>query len=275
MATAVTAIAVAHARIIDCNESSQHGQPTQYVAFLDEPEYTPAAFASRDEMLRFLARLQWQLDQARDEKWIQSSNAAVHFANCVNRTPAFDGQDFNDPRLVESLYNQGVLIEIWGRLDAQKQGGRSVNQQALINFLLVPLRFATNTDASLPTGFHRIAYPERSSSPTNDFVQLIARSTDIDAFIAVSLGIKAMREKNYENAHANLCQANLLLKQVATRLPRGQELTSIDGLRSFVNLTAGRAVSAAQMDPAHTSPGLLQLQLYDAKAPCAGTGVRP
>lgn len=251
---------VAHGAIVDCRSPSSSG----YAVFLDEPQATPAAFKDRAELLRFMDKLQFTLDQGRDGQWVQLPNSEVRFARCEKRTPALDGADFADAALIETLYNQTVLLEIWGSLDAERTGGKRMNASAQMSYLLVPFRYAADQHEATLSGILQLVYPEQGASPTGDFIDLLARPQDLDAFISAALGYKALRERRFDLAHSNLCQSSLLLKRMQTRLSGSRQKAETASLTALVVDSAGRAVREAKKDSHYT--GTLRLQ--DAARPC-------
>jgi hypothetical protein len=236
----------------------------RFTVLLSEP--VGAALADRAATERFLNQLQFALDQERDERWINPRATPVAFKACPRRVPALDGSEFS-PELVEQLHGQRVLMEVWGVLD------RDAGQvSAQINYLLVPLRFAADqreeVQGALPPGLQRLRYPEAGAAPTADAVQLIARPQDLDAFIASALGLKLLRERAFEPAHANLCRAASLLGEMLKRPLAGRGKADLAALREHVLASAGRTLKDALADPAYPRAGLLRLQ--NPAQPCAG-----
>jgi hypothetical protein len=250
----------ARAAIVECRPA-----PGSYTVFLSEPMFPTTAFASKDQLRAFLQRLQFELDQGRDGQWVRSPTTDVRFVVCVNRAPALDGQEFV-PSLVENLHTGRVLLEIWGLLDTTRAAGASSQLSAQINYLLVPIQFAANLNEPAPRALQRLTYAGKA--PPGDFVQLIARPLDIDAFVAAALGFKLLREGQRELAHGNLCRANALLGQMVRRKLAAGTLKDLNALHAFVLTSAARAITDAQSDPAYSKTGLLRLQ--DPKQPCAG-----
>lgn len=252
------AIDAARAEIVECRPA-----PGSYTVFLSEPMFPTSAFASKDQLRAFLQRLQFELDQERDGQWVRSPTTDVRFVVCVNRSPALDGQEFV-PSLVENLHTGRVLLEIWGLLDATQTAGAASQLSAQINYLLVPMQYAANRNEPAPRALQRLTYAAKT--PPGDFVQLIARPLDIDAFVAAALGFKLLREGQRELAHRNLCRANALLGQIVQRKLPPRTLQDLNALNGFVVKSAGRAVSEAKSDPAYSKTGLLRLQ--DPQQPC-------
>ncbi len=250
----------AQATVVNCAPAAN-----SFTVLLSEP--SGGALPDRAAVERFLNKLQFELDQTRDERWINPGATPVAFRACPRRAPAMDGSEFS-PEVVEQLNDQRVLLEIWG---AVERDGTPPTLSAQINYLLVPLRFAADRrDAvqGLPNGLQRLRYPEAGAAPTQDAVQLVSRPLDLDAFVATALGLKLMRERAYEPAHANLCRASGLLGAMLKRPLTGRGKADLAALREFVGSSAGRVLREALADPAYSRTGLLRLQ--QPAQPCAG-----
>lgn len=252
----------AQAAVVNCPPA-----PNRFTVLLSEP--SGGALADRAAIERFLNKLQFELDQERDERWINPGATPVAFRACPRRAPALDGSEFS-PELVEQLDDQRVLLEVWGAVD---KDGTPPSLSAQINYLLVPLRFAADQPAavpglqSLPNGLQRLRYPEAGAAPTLDAVQLVSRPLDLDAFIATSLGLKLLRERAFEPAHANLCRAHGLLGAMLKRGLTGRSRTELTALREHVLASAARTLREALADAAYPKTGLLRLQ--QPAQPCA------
>lgn len=248
-------VGLAHATVVNCPPA-----PGRFTVLLSEP--SGDAMPDRAATEQFLNKLQFELDQERDERWINPSATPVAFRACPKRSPALDGSEFS-PELVEQLHGQRVLLEVWGVVD--RDGGQLTAQ---INYLLVPLRFAADQREQVPSGLQRMRYPEAGAAPTQDAVQLIARPTDLDAFVASALGLKLLRERAFDPAHANLCRASNLLGAMLKRPLAGRGKTELAALHEFVLASAARTLREAVADPAYPRAGLLRLQ--QPANPCAG-----
>lgn len=248
------------AAVVNCPPAAN-----RFTVLLSEP--SGGALADRPAIERFLNKLQFQLDQERDEQWINPGATPVAFRACPKRAPALDGSEFSR-ELVEQLDEQRVLLEVWGVVD---RDGTPPALSAQINYLLVPLRFAADQREGapgLPNGLQRLRYPEPGAAPTQDAVQLVARPQDLDAFIATSLGLKLLRERAYEPAHANLCRAQSLLDAMLKRAIAGRAKAELAALREHVRASAARTLRDALADAAYPKSGLLRLQ--QPAQPCAG-----
>lgn len=249
--------ASAQAAVVNCAPA-----PGRFTVLLSES--SGGALPDRAAIDRFLNKLQFELDQERDEHWINPGATPVAFRACPKRAPALDGSEFS-AEVVEQLHDQRVLLEVWGVVD---RDGTPPALSAQINYLLVPLRFAADQRETVPSGLQRLRYPEAGAVPTTDAVQLISRPLDLDAFIASALGLKLLRERAYEPAHANLCRATSLLGAMLKRPITGRSKTELTALHAFVQDSAGRTLREALADAAYPKAGLLRLQ--NPAQPCAG-----
>jgi len=253
-----TASAV-QAQFADCQPVTPN-----FSVFLSEPAYTTGTFQDQKQLQQFLERLQFELDQEHDARWVKSPSTDVRFVMCFHRAPRLDGQEFV-PSVIETMHTRRVLLEIWGNLEAE-DGGKKIT--ARMNYLLVPLKFAANRNERVPPALQRLVYSDPGTASKPDFVELIARPLDIDAFVAAAFGFKLLRERQWDIAHQNLCRAATLLKSIQERSPRGRTGEDIQALRTFVVESAGLAIKNAGVDPKYKKPGLLSL--YKPNEPCHG-----
>ncbi len=249
----------AQAAIVECDPV-----PGQFTVFLSEPT---GLMTDKAQLRQFLQKLQFELDQGRDARWINAQTTEVRFVSCFNRAPALDGSEFSTS-LVDGLHSGRVLLEIWGTLANEAVSGEPPRLSAQMNYLLVPMRFATDQREPSAPALQRLRYPEQGAQPTADAVQLISRPLDIDAFVASALGFKLLREQSLDLAHANLCRAHALLGVIAKRPLAGRSKADLAALHQFVLDGAGQAVRQALAEPRYPKTGLLRLQL-PAQA-CAG-----
>lgn len=252
--------APAHAVIRECR-----AVPDRFTVFLSEPS-SSAALGGAGNVRGFLEHLQFELDQNRDRQWIQSPATDVRFVACFKRVPALDGQEFV-PLIVEDLYRNRVLLEVWGQLETDQTVPGTPELTAQINYLLVPVKFAANRNEPVAPALQRLSYAGKATAGT-DFVQLIARPLDIDAFVAASFGLKLLRESDYDLAYRNVCRANVLLQRIAQRPLTGRSKDDIAALRTFLRESASAAITRARTDQTYPKTGGLWLQ--DPKDPCTG-----
>lgn len=265
MLLALCVAPAAHAGLVGCDPAAG-----AFTVFLSEPEFTQAAFTNSDDMRDFMKRLTKQLDDGQDRRWAKSPNPnpEVRFVNCIGRAPLSTGQDFVTT-VIDTMYGRRVLLEIWGLLDAQGGAGGLRRPSAEIRLLLVPMKYAANRNETAPTALQRLDYVATAAVEKPDFVSLVARAQDIEAFVNAALGFKLLRERSHELAHRNLCYASAQLQQLEKRQQPGRARDDIAALRGFVLASATKAVEAAQNAPAAGAAALGRLTLQDPKDPCA------
>ncbi len=262
------ALQPATAEIIDCHHASVRGS---YKIYIDEPSYAQAAFQSDQELKIFLDRLWFLLDQDRERHWLEGDNSAVQYVICRGRIPSIDGQEF-DQNLVEMLYNQGIILEIWGTLNARIHQGKIKDRQAHIGYLIVPLQFTRYSDQRGPSGIHILQYPEHGSPVATDFLELFKHTNDIDAFVAVGLGIKSLKTGKFDIAQGNLCKAKLLLEQLQSRNISSRQKKKLTELSQFVTTKLTEVIRSAQTDDTY---GDGPLGLLDPATPCPKEEAKP
>ncbi len=252
----------AAAEIVDCYRGSD---PKLYCIYLDEPAYTKDAFKSDNQMQSFMESLYFLFEQERDSLWIEKvddEEVRVKFIVCDGRKPSIDGSEF-DRDLVDLMYNQGVILEIWSKLDAKSRDGKIQQRQAHINYLLVPVEFAFLSNEG-PSGLFFVRYPEKSTVHVENFLELFDQNSDLDAFVAASLGIKAQRSGKFKLAQKNLCKAKLLFEQALNRTDSKRRRDKLQILIGFLIDTAKDAIQKAQMNPGSAGA----LILLDPNIPC-------
>jgi len=253
----------AYASLRDC----QPPEAAPYVVFLSEPEFTKNAFTTRAEMLSFYNRLQEYLDQHRDLEMAGISHVPFRVARCEGRVPSIDGKEFTS-NMVSSLYIRGVVIEVWGMLDAEQVNGQRTNLSAQMNYLLVPIKQGAVEGSKNIPGMHRFNYPDTEIIAT-DYVNLIS-NTDLYAFVAFAIGVMAFDDEDYTTAHEMLCKANPRMNSIQKRLAATPatyaQSEKIHKLRAFLLELAGNAISEARNKP-EAIPVFAQLQ--DATNPCS------
>ncbi|MGC4000459.1 MAG: hypothetical protein QM767_24645 [Anaeromyxobacter sp.] len=255
LAAGLLTAAPGRADLVDCHPARG------FTVFLSEPPAWEGVFSARPGLERFMQRLQFELDTGAEAQWVNPAAEPVSFVICAHRAPATDGSEFAPP-LVARLYNDRVLLEMWGTL-LRSDPGAPPGVEAVINYLLVPVRFAADRgQAEMPGALQRLSY---RAEGTQDFVKLITRPRDVDAFVALSLGYKLLREQQeLEGAYRNLCRAAALLGRIRQRPMTAGTKAALERLRGFALASAAHTIDAAG---AGERSGLLSLQ--DRTRPCA------
>ena len=258
----------ANATLVDCKSP----QSARFVVYLSEPQFTPDAFKDRNQMLRFFDRLQLYLDQRQDIEMAGIKQVDFRVARCEKRIPTIDGNEFTEP-VVSSLYNNKVIVEIWGKLDVEKRGNKA-SPIAQINYLIVPIQRGRVAGSQKLSGIQRFNYPDAEIVST-DFIDLVS-NMDLHAFVATAIGVFAFDDQDYPLAHEMLCKAGAQLARTEKRLARKPETqTQSDGiqqLRAFLKEVAGKTIVEARKKTPSNIPLFARLQ--DQSNPCPSQEVR-
>lgn len=253
------------AQLVDCRAPAA----APYVVFLSEPQFSPNAFGSRADMLRFFDRLHEHLDQRRDLEMAGLEKVEFSVARCEKRIPAIDGSDFTSD-VVRSLYGRKVVVEVWGSLDGRKVGNK-LQPSAQINYLVVPIRQGVGAGAGKVPGIHRFNYPDRDVV-ASDFLDLVSNA-DLHAFVMAAIGMTAFDGNDFSLAHQMLCKAGARLARTEAGLVAAPQ-TKVQGegirdLRVFLLKIAGQAITEARRDAKAAPPFA---RLHDPADPCSGRG---
>jgi hypothetical protein len=262
---ALVSAEAAHADIIDCAPP----EPAPYIVNLNEPDDGAQIFRSRQQMLAFFNRLHDHLDQKRDLEMAGIAGLPFRVARCEGRKPKPDGSEFT-PRLVARLLNEKVVIEVWGQLGARQTGGRK-QPTAQMNYLIVPVRHASDDGSTQAPGLHRFNYPDRDIK-SDDYVGLIS-NLDLHAFITAAIGVRAFDNEEFAQAHGFLCRSGAKLGAIKTRLAQSNSTRAqsavIESLRAYVVDLAGQA--RKQIGAAVDKPAAASVRLQDPNDPCGDT----
>lgn len=238
----------AGAGIVDCSG------PSGFKVLLDEPRISgegdsdPTAAGFLQQELFFL------LQGRKEQEWVEwlpeEDSQSVSFVLCREREPAVDGSDF-DREVVDLLYNDDVLVELFASLRATPAEAGRRRGVAHLGFVVVPVRQLHFEGEAGPDGIFRsrvVTAGERA-----DFLELFEELGEVDVFVAAALGLKAARRGEYEAAHRGLCKGVLLLGDGAA-----------PGLGSLLEERLAHNLGAARSDPAYRG----SLELVDPARPC-------
>lgn len=230
--------APAAADLVECDSPA-----ATFAVFLDEPAVTSQAAANDPALQDFLDELIFFFDEERERAWVEPGQP-VGFVLCRGRKPSLSGQEF-DSDVVRSLYNRGVVLEVWAKFSMSGGGADApIQRQATLAFLSVPLRFEQLLgQAAAGDGIHLDRYPKDPAQPLTDFLAAFGQAEDLDVLVAVGLGIRAARERQFDLAQSNLCKAQLLLAQTLAEHadPKLEQVAAYVRRRADENLLQARA----------------------------------
>lgn len=239
------------AQLIDCS-----GRMGDLTVFLDEPKVSQSL-----EATNLLDDLWFFLDQERERSWLETGDTSVAFAGCPGRRPRLDGADFRE-EVVSSLYNEGVLLELWSRLKNPAAPDEPPRWEAQLGFLSVPLRFQHFTEGSGPAGVHFQRYPRDPTAPAPEPLEVFRHVREIDILVAAGLGIREFRNQEHEHAQQHLCQARLL----AQKLLAESHDDDLEEVADYVEELARRNLQLASQGASPDSA--LRTLLADRPSPC-------
>lgn len=226
------------AQLIGCNLEN-----AGYKILLDDIVF-PSPGASGPNAQVFASRLRMRLRSD-----IEALKAETHLPftiiRCEGRRPSGE-EDFRDT-LVDGLNSRNVLVELWGQILPGESGA-----DAAIGFALIPVRFYDRRDPDLP-GIYDVSYTVRNAGPDR-ILEMISGASELRAFVLLAGGVKAFREKRYDEAYASLCAGTALVG----RLRSSALQNSRKPLGDYARLLAARTVRTALQDASyHGVLGLL------------------
>jgi len=208
-----------------------------YKVLLDVLVFVSPEVGTDREMQALLDRLQNALHFKLEELRYLKGPVALEVLQCVGRKPKSDG-DF-DAGMVDALNTRGVVLEIWGSLDGRKEGARVRDRSAAMRYVVVPLRHYERGSPQLPGGY-RARYVAASSGV--DYLQLIEQAKDLDAYVAMGIGIKLLKSTEYDRAREYLCKADHLMRETWGEQPPAPEQQA---LVAYVTAAAREALKGS------------------------------
>jgi hypothetical protein len=129
---------------------------------------------------------------------------------CLGRKPRATS-DFSRPQ-VDQLNASNVVLVVWGTLEVPAGAPAGAAPQALVGFAVIPVRFYehfVNSDADLP-GVYQAEYTLQTTSA------LLEQSEEFRAYVAIGMGLKSLKLKNYDRALKSFCRAQYFLQPGGT-----------------------------------------------------------
>lgn len=180
-------------------------------------------------MLRLRFAVQTRLSEP------QLRAALVQFLECT-RYPTSSA--VFDPSTLRLLNDNDVVLEFWGDV----LPGSGGNHEALINYVLVPIRYYDN-QAVAGTYTAQLELP-RGITPDR-IATMLAR--ELEAYVFAALGVKQMRNLKYDDARANLSRAEALLIQAFAKPPDANQKAVL----AYIQAQGCEVVKQARADTSH------------------------
>ena len=159
---------------------------------------------------------------------------------CPKRKP-LSPSDFTKLR-VEQLHGRQVVLEVWGTTAHATDAAGAKIHEATVGYLLVPVRFEEGEGQ--PFGAFLLSRQTKSVTSVDDLVRVVDQSGELAAYVAVSTGMRLLKDKKYDAARAQLCRADALLAKVAGQAPAARDKALI----AYVRTLAADVVTKAKAD---------------------------
>ena len=251
----VAGAARAEAQLVDCSGSLSGGNVFQ--VYLDELSYTKATLKSDPVFEQLARRLSFKLGSNVEAVTLERIPVPLAFAFCEERKPSGTAQFRKS--LIDALDDDSVILELWGQLDATEVNQTITERKAKIGYVLIPV-LLEDYDRLRNTGFQFVEYP-KDQPATGELVDLMERSVELEAFVAVGVGVDLFREAKYDEALGYLCRAKILLEQGPVGIPDGQRTALVDYISGKARQTVAKARTGSDYQRA-------LVELVDPADPC-------
>lgn len=171
-----------------------------------------------------------------------ASQGSVLYLNCAGRHPA--GEAAFDAAMMRSMATNHAILELWGTLFPEGDGVHTFD----IHYMMFPL--ALSTPARSGSASTTMTMPARPSI-ADIKKYLVSTRADLPAYFAVSAGVQAYEDREWNQAVRFLCEARSRLKGRSSQ----------QDLMAFADDLASKA--ALELRKSATSPVKL---LSDAQA---------
>ncbi len=200
---------------------------------LDDVRLNPAGGAAKtpqDDV--FMTRLRYQMESSfRDPQF----SAIVTPLYC-KRYPA--DKSLFDQGILRNLNDNNVVLELWGDvLPSTLQ-----KQEAYITYLLVPVRFSEF--AASGQGIYTVPHTVSTAPGEGGLMALFGQGKELLAYAFIALGVKQLRNQDYDAAKKNLTEGEFRLARAF-----GKNLDpEHKALLTYVHQTTCSAVRQARQD---------------------------
>ncbi|HYU26092.1 MAG TPA: hypothetical protein VEO74_12870 [Thermoanaerobaculia bacterium] len=169
---------------------------------------------------------------------------AVH---CTGRFPQLG--DFTLPRL-QSMNNRNVVMELWTEI----RPSDPQHYDAEFNFVVVPA-FLRNLGGANTSALFTVRYP--LTSDPGQVLALLRSHPELAAYALIGAGLRAVENKDYDDASAYLCRGLGELQRVMPKTVDDRKLLA------YVDAAKARVVADAKADAGYT--GVLKLAGADTR----------
>jgi hypothetical protein len=121
------------------------------------------------------------------------------------------------------------------------EGNRIRNREARIRYVVIPVRFYSDMD-----GIYLVSYFGQSSGPPSDFIDMLDQAAEFEALLAVGIGVKSLKARNYDLSLQCLRTAKLKLEGIARK--RSGLAASHRELINYIQNVINECISTAKAD---------------------------
>lgn len=190
---------------------------------------------------------------------IMLSEGQPNIVTCSDRSPTIDGSSYNSDE-IRKLHNSNVLLELWGDISAPQTG------MAWLGFIVVPIKYYDTPSKSI--GIHRIKFDVDTNSSVDDVIAQVSDGVEIDLFVSLALGIKALKNKEYDLARSFLCQASYSLKEAIDFNKLDRITVNEELLKNYIAEMVKKTTESARNDPEYAGPQKLLIKETTDDNPC-------
>lgn len=179
---------------------------------------------------------------------------------CSDRSPTIDGSSYNSDE-IRKLQNSNVLLELWGDISAPQTG------MAWLGFIVVPMKYYDTSSKTI--GIHRIKFDVDTNSNVNDVIAQVSEGVEIDLFVSLALGIKALKNKEYDLARSHLCNASFNLQEAIALNKLDRITVNTELLKNYITEKVKESIESARNDPEYNGPQKLINEEITDENPCS------
>ncbi len=230
---AAYAPAVAHAQLTQCQGVTSSAN---YKVLIDEVQYaTPTSTASALPIELLQSSVEGALEKVRRGvmKGTTSPQGGVTYLNCAGRHPS--GEAAFDPAMLRSMATNHAILELWGTLFPEGDGVHTFD----VHYMMCPVALsAPARSGSASTTMTMSTKPSIAEIKK----YLVSTRADLPAYFAVSAGVQAYDDRQWNQAVRFLCEARSRLKGRTNQ----QDLTAFaDDLASKAAAELRKSASSA------------------------------
>jgi hypothetical protein len=248
LVAALLVAAPASAELRNCPKLA--GDTNAYKVVLDDFSFASTAAGNDPDLaalkndLQFNFGAQLRTITSAAQKLNRDLAVPLVVVECPGRQPSLDGQEFT-PELAETLSDNRVVVEMWGRFDLRNDTVGKTTRRATVGYVIPPVQHYAGSEDAPP--IHVLDYPK---SGTVVAAAELTNLPEMPAFALVGLGTKAARAKRYDLASwaFNRAEGSLLDAQRAAANP------DLEALLDYVRREACKVRADARRDSTYTGP---------------------